>query len=53
MCGSELHIARPVMGSRDRDLSLLRLGSVAGVVVEARDPSDLALTNRSIAGSRF
>lgn len=55
ICGSELHIARPVSGSRERDFILFKLASVtvAVVVVEANEPSDLALTNRSIVGSKF
>jgi hypothetical protein len=55
ICGSELHMAKPVSGSRDRDFILEKLASVAVavVVVEARDPSDLAFTRRSVAGIRF
>lgn len=49
MCGSGLHIASPLSGSRERDLSLERLVSVVAFVVpvEASEPSDLALTKRS------
>jgi len=55
ICGSELHIARPVSGSSERDFILFRLASVtvAVVVVEAKEPSDFAFTRRSIVGSRF
>lgn len=55
ICGSELHIARPVSGSRERDFILFKLASVtvAVVVVEANEPSDLALTKRSIVGNKF
>lgn len=55
ICGSELHIANPVRGSNDRDFILEKLASVAVavVVVEARDPSDLAFTSRSVAGIKF
>lgn len=55
ICGSELHIARPVNGSKDRDFILFKLASVtvAVVVVDANEPSDLAFTKRSIVGNKF
>ncbi len=48
-------MANPVSGSSDLDFILEKLASVAVavVVVEARDPSDLAFTRRSVAGIRF
>lgn len=52
--GSELHIASPVSGSRERDFMREKLfESVPAVAEEAREPSDLALTSRSEAGIRF
>lgn len=55
ICGSELHLAKPVNGSSERDRILLRLASVtvAVVVVDANEPSDFAFTKRSILGKRF
>lgn len=48
-------MARPVSGSSERDLIFEKLVSVAVavVVVDAREPSDLALTRRSDAGIKF
>lgn len=48
-------MARPVSGSKDLDFILEKLASVAVavVVVDAREPSDLAFTRRSVAGMRF
>lgn len=52
-CGSELHIARPVRGSSERDFMREKLESVPAVAEEASEPSDLALTRRSEAGIKF
>ena len=47
-------MARPVRGSSERDLTLDKDVSVAPVVpVEAREPSDLALTSRSEPWNKF
>lgn len=51
---SELHMARPVRGSRLRlFMRLNELSLVAAVAEEAREPSDLAFTKRSEPGMRF
>lgn len=54
-CGSELHVARPLSGSKLRDRWLFESGeSAAGdTEVEASEPSDLAFTNRSPGGIRL
>lgn len=50
-------MANPVNGSNERDFILFKLVSVyptvAVVLVEANDPSDLAFTSRSIDGMRL
>ena len=53
--GSELHVANPLSGSRLRDRWLLESGeSAAGETdVDAKEPSDLALTSRSPGGMRL
>lgn len=53
ICGSELHIASPVSGSNERDFNLDKLVSVLMVPEEAKEPSDLAFTNLSVAGIKL
>lgn len=53
MYGSELQAAKPVNGSKERDFSLDRLDSVPTVLVDAKEPSDFALTNLSVIGIKF
>ena len=51
---SSVHMASPVSGSRDLDLSFERRAelSVAGLEL-LMEPSDLAFTSRSLAGCRL
>ena len=53
--GSELQVASPLKGSKLRERWLLASGeSAAGEVdVEAKEPSDLALTKRSEGGTKL
>ena len=53
ICGSLFHIASPVNGSKDLDFILDKSHVVedAGRVVMASEPSDLALTRRSMDGT--
>lgn len=46
-------MAKPVRGSSDRDFNFDKLVSVFIVPVDANDPSDFALTSRSVAGIRL